>query len=167
MSLVVVGNRHYTLPSLEFKRLKGIVVGFGSAIKSGFKNYFKFTGRASRSEFWLFYLFFVLSFSAAWILTLTVASSLSANISDSNSAVGAAIFGVLALIFLAMVFPVFSLMFRRLHDSDKSAWFVLLYLIPFGGIVLFIFYCLPGTKGPNKHGPDPLASPGTVATVFE
>jgi uncharacterized membrane protein YhaH (DUF805 family) len=44
---------------------------------------------------------------------------------------------------------------RRLHDSDKSGWWLLLTLIPVGGLVLFIFYLLDGTRGPNRHGADP------------
>ena len=45
---------------------------------------------------------------------------------------------------------------RRLHDTDKSGWLILLGLIPLiGSIILLVFYVLPGTKGPNKFGPDP------------
>jgi len=46
-----------------------------------------------------------------------------------------------------------SLAARRLHDSDKSGWWLLLYFIPIiGWIVLLVFYLLPGTPGPNRHG---------------
>jgi uncharacterized membrane protein YhaH (DUF805 family) len=47
-------------------------------------------------------------------------------------------------------------MVRRFHDQDKSGWFVLLNLIPYiGGIIVLVFMCLEGTRGPNRFGPDP------------
>ena len=54
---------------------------------------------------------------------------------------------------------------RRLHDLDKSGWFVLLGLIPLvGSIILIIWYATEGTRGPNRFGPDPLAT--DAAPVF-
>ena len=45
------------------------------------------------------------------------------------------------------------LIVRRLHDTDRSGWWVLIGLIPFvGGIVLLVFACLPGTPAPNRFG---------------
>ena len=47
---------------------------------------------------------------------------------------------------------------RRLHDTDKSVWFLLLGFIPLvGGIIVFVFMCLNGTVGANRFGPDPKA----------
>ncbi len=140
-------------------------MNFGAAIASGFRNCFKFTGRASRSEFWWFYLFFVLAVMACGIVT-TVVGGILGNAAHDSNAVANIIVGLLALFFLVLFVPVFSLMCRRLHDSEKSAWLVLLYLVPFGGIVLLVFYCLPGTNGPNSHGADPLGSPVSAASVF-
>jgi len=52
-----------------------------------------------------------------------------------------------------------TLTVRRLHDSDKSALYLLFYLLPFfGPIVVFVLMCIPGTQGPNQYGPDPLTS---------
>lgn len=57
------------------------------------------------------------------------------------------------LIYLVFFFVNLSLAIRRLHDSDKSGWWVLIGLIPLiGFIVLLIFYLQPGTAGPNRHG---------------
>lgn len=143
---------------------------FGSAIKSGFKNCFKFTGRSSRSEFWWFYLFFVLCMIGCGVLASIVGALIggagSGAGTDNSGAVVGVIFGLFGLVMLVMFFPMLSLIFRRLHDSDKSAWFILLYLVPFGGLVMLVFYCLPGTQGPNPYGDDPLRPAIRAASVF-
>jgi uncharacterized membrane protein YhaH (DUF805 family) len=46
---------------------------------------------------------------------------------------------------------------RRLHDLDRTAWWLLLLLTGIGIILLIIWYCMRGTSGPNRFGPDPLA----------
>jgi uncharacterized membrane protein YhaH (DUF805 family) len=52
--------------------------------------------------------------------------------------------------------PNLAVTIRRLHDTDKSGWFILLGLIPLvGAIVLLVFYFMDGTRGPNRFGPDP------------
>ncbi len=145
---------------------------FVPAIKSGFKNCFKFTGRASRSEYWFFYLFFVLSLMAVLMVSMLLGGLLrgaapESTANDTGAAIMASVFAIAMLLyFLAMFFPILSLIVRRLHDSDKSAWFILLYFVPFGGIVMFVFFCLPGTRGPNQFGEDPLRTPATVANTF-
>ena len=67
-----------------------------------------------------------------------------------------------ALVFLyylyavAVLLPGLAVGFRRLHDIGRSAWWLLIALVPLaGGIVLLVFACLPGTPGPNQYGPDP------------
>jgi uncharacterized membrane protein YhaH (DUF805 family) len=58
---------------------------------------------------------------------------------------------------LALFLPGLAMSIRRLHDRDKSGWLFLLILIPFvGAIILLIWYCMRGTIGPNRFGPDPL-----------
>ncbi|WP_366074962.1 DUF805 domain-containing protein [Phenylobacterium sp.] len=57
----------------------------------------------------------------------------------------------LAVAFLGSAIPSLAVQFRRLHDIDRSAWWVLLNLIPLlGALVLFVFHLLPGTPGPNR-----------------
>ena len=79
------------------------------------------------------------------------------------SAIDTAIFGpettILAPLFsLAVLLPAICVAIRRLHDRDMSGWWVLLNLIPLiGFLILFVIYALPGTSGPNRFGPDPLA----------
>lgn len=64
--------------------------------------------------------------------------------------------GLLLLYSLAIAIPSLAVAIRRLHDQDKSGWFIFIGLIPFvGGIIVLVFYCLEGTRGPNRFGPDP------------
>ena len=60
---------------------------------------------------------------------------------------------------LGNLIPGLAVGFRRLHDTNRSAWWTLIALIPLiGGIVLLVFYCLAGTQGPNRFG----SAPGAV-----
>ncbi len=80
---------------------------------------------------------------------------------------GAGIVGILLLIYgLAVLIPSLAVGVRRMHDQDKSGWFILLGLIPFvGPLILLVFFCLEGTNGPNQYGPDPKAGePGHSPT---
>ncbi|BBF81857.1 DUF805 domain-containing protein [Asticcacaulis excentricus] len=128
-------------------------MGFVEAVKSGLKNYVTFSGRATRSEFWWFALF-------QFIVILVPAM-----LSISERADGS--FGIFStlqlLISLGLFLPSLALSFRRLHDTNRSAWWLLISLVPLiGGIVLLVFYCLKGTEGPNKYGGGP-----TVAQIAE
>jgi uncharacterized membrane protein YhaH (DUF805 family) len=53
---------------------------------------------------------------------------------------------------LALIVPSIAVAIRRLHDTNKSGWWLLIGIIPFGGLVLLVFYILEGTAGPNDHG---------------
>jgi uncharacterized membrane protein YhaH (DUF805 family) len=60
---------------------------------------------------------------------------------------------VAVIIYVIMFFVNLSLAVRRLHDTDKSGFWIFIGLIPLiGAIVLLVFYLLPGTPGPNRHG---------------
>jgi uncharacterized membrane protein YhaH (DUF805 family) len=127
---------------------------FPEAVKSAFKNYAKFDGRASRSEYWWFWLFEIIVLAGSMVLTL--GDGIIANI-------GGLIYIVAAL---GMFLPSLGLLFRRLHDTDRSAWWILISLIPLvGGIVLLVFTVLDGTPGPNKFGPRP-GTKGVADTFF-
>jgi uncharacterized membrane protein YhaH (DUF805 family) len=57
---------------------------------------------------------------------------------------------------LAVLIPSIAVTVRRLHDTDRSGWWFLIQLIPIvGGIILLVFVCLEGTRGPNRFGADP------------
>jgi uncharacterized membrane protein YhaH (DUF805 family) len=108
------------------------------------ERYAKFDGRAGRAEFWWFVLANLIVYIAFAIL-LQVSG----------------IFVILELLYaLAMLVPSIAVAVRRLHDTDKSGWLLLLGLIPLVGfIILLVFYIQQGTSGPNKYGvaPEPAA----------
>lgn len=116
---------------------------------AAYKRYFEFTGRGSRSEYWLFFLCFVLQAVIAVVIDQVVFGG--------GRTGPLAIYGpAYILVILANIIPSLSAGFRRLHDTNRSAWWLLISLIPFiGSIVLIVFYCLPGTPGPNRFGPEP------------
>ena len=122
---------------------------FFEAISSGFRNYVGFSGRASRSEFWYWTLFTVLVSIVMSIIDLEVLSS---SVTPFSS-----IWGLVTLL------PSLAMGVRRLHDTDRSGWWWLLSFIPLIGIiVLIVFWCSEGTRGPNRFGPDPLGGPGAA-----
>ena len=126
--------------------LEGGPVGFGEAVRQAFSNGFVYRGRASRSAYWWFVLFEVI---VAVVLDLLFIIPAAAN-SSAVFAVFLIIFGV-ALIYLFLVG--LSLLVRRIHDLDKTGWWVLIGLVPFGSIVLLVFSLLEGTPGPNRYQP--------------
>ncbi|MEU5718355.1 DUF805 domain-containing protein [Streptomyces sp. NPDC020403] len=107
------------------------------------KNYAGFSGRARRKEYWMFVLF---NFLVALVLL----------------AIGAAIDTQIPyMIYLAAVLiPTLAVVFRRLHDTGRSGWWFLITFVPLvGGIILLVFMCLEGVRGPNEYGADPKLAP--------
>ncbi|MBX3177617.1 MAG: DUF805 domain-containing protein [Candidatus Hydrogenedentes bacterium] len=106
----------------------------------GLKNYTGFSGRAHRTEFWMYVLFTVIV-----VVVLSIIEGI----------VG--LTGILTtLYYLGTLLPNIAVSMRRLHDTDRSGWWLLIGFIPFiGAIVLLIFYCLDGTPGSNRFGADP------------
>jgi uncharacterized membrane protein YhaH (DUF805 family) len=125
----------------------GAAMNFGQAIKSGFVNYVTFSGRAPRSEFWYWALFVVLVTIAAGILDR--------GLFDFEESTTTGVFGPLAS--LVFFLPGLAVAARRLHDLDRSAWWLLIILTIVGIILLWVWDCIKGTTGPNRFGPDPLA----------
>jgi uncharacterized membrane protein YhaH (DUF805 family) len=76
--------------------------------------------------------------------------------SDEMSPLVALGIALIGFIILGCLIPSIAVQVRRFHDQDKSGWFVLLNFIPsIGGIIVLVFMCLEGTRGPNRYGPDP------------
>jgi uncharacterized membrane protein YhaH (DUF805 family) len=120
--------------------LLGGPVGFVEAIKLAFQNAFNYQGRASRPAYWWYAL---ATFVVYLILDIILVQGIG----------GAAGVGLYYLLALANFIVSLPLLIRRLHDTDRSGWLVLIGLIPFAGwIVLLVFACLPGTPGPNRFG---------------
>ena len=120
------------------------------AISSGFNNYVNFTGRAARSEFWYWALFAALASLAGELIDLALFTS-------------STFTPVQTLVNLALFLPGLAVSVRRLHDLDRTGWWLLLIFTVIGIIVLLVWDCMRGTVGPNRFGPDPLAaSPSQV-----
>lgn len=111
-----------------------------------FKKYLQFSGRSNRSEYWYFVLFHVIFVVVALILDTIMGSSLAGTP-----------YGMIYLLYILVTFlPGLALTVRRLHDTDKSGWWVLISIIPLiGSIWLLVYLATEGTKGENKYGPDP------------
>ena len=110
--------------------------------------YAKFDGRAGRPEYWFFTLFNII----AVIVLLGLAQIPRVGV----------VFGVLYFVYaLGVLVPAIAVCIRRLHDIDRSGWWLLIGLVPLvGGIVLLVFAVLPGTAGSNRFGPPAPTSPG-------
>jgi uncharacterized membrane protein YhaH (DUF805 family) len=120
------------------------------------KKYADFTGRSRRKEYWMFAL---LTLCAAVVLYFLD------DLLGLPRTMG--VYGPLFLLFEAAVLvPSIAVGIRRLHDTDRSGWWMLIGLVPFvGGIILLVFYVLEGTRGPNQYGPDPKGAEGAAAGV--
>jgi len=128
-------------------------MGFAEATRSFWKNYATFKGRARRSEYWFTQLFLVLTNLAAFFIDLAL---LGGDLERIMAMGGGGIVGLVWI--LATIVPALAVLIRRLHDTDKSAWWVLIGLVPFaGGIVLLVFTVQDSTPGDNKHGASPKA----------
>ncbi len=126
---------------------------FLDAIKKAFIKCFDFKSRSSRSEFWYFYLFTtILGFIGIQIDRLFSLEILGLQLTQNINEV--AILGP-TYIFLYFLFfvPSLSLYIRRLHDIDRSGWWLLIVIIPFVGIITLIFFwCLKGNQHKNIYG---------------
>jgi uncharacterized membrane protein YhaH (DUF805 family) len=120
------------------------------------RKYADFTGRARRKEFWLFWLFLI-GIEVAFSILISIASGSMGEMDFMTmNGPGKAMFGLYGLVMLALIVPSLAVSIRRLHDTNRTAWWILLALIPFlGALVLIVFYVLDGTPGPNKYGEDP------------
>jgi uncharacterized membrane protein YhaH (DUF805 family) len=114
---------------------------FSTAVRTCLQKYVTFTGRAARSEYWYFLLFQFIALVAGMII-------------DSVLGTSTIVYGLVAL---ALLLPALAAGVRRLHDTNRSGWWILLGLVPIiGAIVLIIWMCTKGTAGPNSYGEDPL-----------
>jgi len=108
---------------------------FFTAVKTCFAKYADFTGRATRPEFWWFALFLFMGD----LITITIMNL------------------VWVIFSLAMLLPRLAVAVRRLHDIDRSGWWLLIVLVPLvGWIVLLVWYCQKSDPIANRFGPAPL-----------
>lgn len=115
---------------------------FQTSIRTVLSKYATFTGRATRSEFWWFALFVIL---------VNIATSI-----IDNLIIGAPVLNTISA--LGLLLPQLAAGVRRLHDIDRSGWWLLIVLIPLiGWIVLIFFNVQPSQQGANRFGPQPVA----------
>jgi uncharacterized membrane protein YhaH (DUF805 family) len=148
-------------------------MGFSESIRTVLKlKYATFSGRASRSEFWWFQLFYSLVLMIpGFLVGIAIGASFNRQAGPSPLVIAIGVIG--GLFMLAMLLPQIALMVRRFHDRNISGWWYLalaiLGFIPYlgfiTGIAIFVITVLRGTEGPNKFGADPLR-PDARAAVF-
>ena len=120
------------------------------------KRFFDFSGRSRRMEFWMFVVLVVIVSIVTGILDVQLglggSVSGSSEIGDGSvSASGNFNAGILTLVWLLIILiPSLALSIRRMHDQDRSGWWI---LVPIAGAIMVWF--IPGTAGPNRFGPDP------------
>lgn len=119
---------------------------FKTAVVTCLKDkYMDFNGRAPRSEYWYFGL--------AYTIVYIMVSIVGGLISQMASIV------LTSLMCLGVLLPALAVGVRRLHDVNKSGWWLLIALIPLiGSLILLYFFVQKGTDGPNQYGADPLAA---------
>jgi len=101
---------------------------FGESISTCFSKYASFDGRAPRSEYWWFFLFTFLVSAAAGMVSETLSGLFS----------------------LAVLLPSLAVGARRLHDVNKSGWFLLLWFIPIIGWIVLVVWAVQEGKEPNR-----------------
>ena len=111
-------------------------MNFIESIQTCYKKFFDFSGRASKSEYWWFQLYnaiiYVLTFVFQGDLTL-----------------------LFSILIIANIIPIWAAAVRRVHDSDKSGWMVLISVIPVIGLYVIVLLIQDGSKGKNRFGVKP------------
>jgi uncharacterized membrane protein YhaH (DUF805 family) len=139
-------------------------VNFTEAIVSNFKRYVDFGGRSARAEYW-WWVLFASAIGLVFVLLEVI-------VGGPTAAMYPLVSGLSALVDLALFLPGLGVAVRRLHDTNRSGWWVLLafiaiLIVPL--IFLIVWLASPGTVGDNQYGPDPRsgaagAAPGAQST---
>lgn len=133
---------------------------FFQAVGSCFKKYATFSGRASRSEYWFFILFQFILNTIAKVLDKTVLQDYDYTFMIGHQEQHLGMLGV--ILSLVLFLPGLAVDFRRLHDVNRSAWWLLIMLTIIGILFPLLYWkCKKGTEGDNCFGPDPLAGAGS------
>ena len=113
------------------------------------KKYVEFSGRARRKEYWMFTLISVIISIVLGIVDRLIGT----DFNNGSSGVLSSIYSLLVLL------PSLAVGVRRLHDTNRSGWWILIGLIPcVGWIILIVFFATEGVAGPNQYGEDPKAA---------
>jgi uncharacterized membrane protein YhaH (DUF805 family) len=133
--------RHCGQPTRAAAKPKRCPMNFVEAISSCFRNYANFSGRAVRSEYWFWYLFVA--------IVLIVFGAINGSLYPGPLEMGPFSYVTTAVV-LALILPSLAVSVRRLHDIDRTGWWVLIVATAIGTLVLIYWACLPGTSGPNR-----------------
>lgn len=115
-------------------------------LKQVIAKYATFRGRARRREYWRYILYYVIAFVALVLVDMLTGTF------NMESQLGF----LSGLFLLFMLIPSVAVAVRRLHDTERSGWWVLLALLPLiGQLVLLFFFIQEGDEGDNAYGPDP------------
>jgi uncharacterized membrane protein YhaH (DUF805 family) len=113
-------------------------MSFTDAISDGFSKYVTFTGRSSRAAYWWWTLFNVLALIAGYIVDAVLGTAF-----------------VYLIVVAALLLPNLAVTVRRLHDTGRTGWWILISLIPLVGSIVLLVFMLLGSEGPNKWGQAP------------
>lgn len=116
-------------------------MGFGQAVASGLRQYARFSGRASRSEFWWFALFVLIVAGLAGIIDVLAGTAF-----------------VYPVAVIALFLPFLAVAVRRLHDTGRSGWYYLLLFIPLVGLIVYVRWAQQGERADNAYGPPTTAA---------
>lgn len=123
-----------------------------------------YNGRINRSKMWYALLIYWLVGMVVGVLFWGLSMVIPGNVSDDGSfhVDGVAALPFIVLTLAAMAFFVWSgicVGIKRFHDRNKSGWWLLIQFVPLIGVIWYFVeaFCLPGTVGDNRFGPDPLA----------
>lgn len=126
-----------------------------------FRQYADFSGRASRQEFWMFVLFNLL-FAMAWALVAGLLTGLFGGSFDQESRL-IFMYKLIAIYYAVTAVPAMAVGVRRLHDTGRSGWWMLIGLVPLvGGIWLIVLMCSDDNPGDNRYGSPPDGTTGNV-----
>lgn len=126
------------------------------------RRYARFSGRARPKEYWMFILFLLLCFIAIGIVEGLLGLSTTEHwvrrgpwwFDTGYHTRGGSLTGLFGL---AILIPWLAVAVRRLHDTDRSGFWLLIIFFPLiGSLVLLVFFIMSGTRGPNRFGPDPV-----------
>ena len=112
------------------------LMNFIESIQTCYKKFFDFSGRASKSEYWWFQLYNII----LYILTFVFQNDLML---------------LLSILIIVNLLPVYAAGVRRIHDVNKSGWWVLISFVPIIGLYIFVLLITDGSKGKNRFGPKP------------
>lgn len=139
-------------------------MSFTEAIRTCFRKYATFSGRAPRAEYWWFQLFLILLVGGVFLLGMLLAQTGSAE--GGATLVDRIAIIVVVIGFLALFLPSLAVTVRRLHDWDKSGWLYFISFIPYvGGLILLGMMLPKSSPGENRFGPHPYD--GIDTTVFD